>query len=714
MSGSLSSQPSDASDPSLQTQQELKGDRNQAIGHSVNSTVVSGQVVNLTVYDRPPILRGQLPASPVQPPDNLDYRFQKVLLNKVNKYWIQGVLEKSLYNQALIELRLEERLDAVKDPFNSFQALPDESRKTPLDDRDIYDVFFEMGEGRTLLILGEPGAGKTITLLRLTKDLITRAEEDLNYPIPVVFNLSSWIYKRQTITNWLIGELDSKYQVSRKLGKKWITNQRLLLLLDGLDEVKVDYREECVQAINQFMQQYGQTEMVVCSRLKDYKVLSNRLNLQSAIYLQPLSIEQVDQYFSKAGNQLKTLRTLFQKDIILQELAKSPLMLSVMSLAYQDESSKERIEASSVEEYHQKLFNAYIKQMLRRWRVVEPKYSKEKFMGWLTNLALRMSQESQTIFLIEQLQPTYLGNRKLIIAYKVKLLSISGLVGGIAGCLSLGLVGGLVVQNNVLAWKLTDGLFWVPVGALTGTLLGTLILGLSRVNIEAVETLSFSWKGIIQHLISSSTVPRALLFSLVFTLLMGLRSVFLMSDKSIQHSLGDNLVLTPEHRVSFAIISSFTFALSFGIVLGVINSLKGSNIEIKAIPNQGIWRSATNASLMGLIAGLIGLFIGGITGGLIGKAYFGSVPNSVINIGLIYSLLYGVAFGLVGGLFNSASTACVQHFTLRLSLYLKGFFPWNLSRFLNYATDHLFLQKVGGGYIFIHRMLLEHLAKQSK
>ena len=44
-------------------------------------------------------------------------------------------------------------------------------------------------------------------------------------------------------------------------------------------------------------------------------------------------------------------------------------------------------------------------------------------------------------------------------------------------------------------------------------------------------------------------------------------------------------------------------------------------------------------------------------------------------------------------------------------LYRLGDAPWNYARFLDYATERLFLQKVGGGYIFIHRMLLEHFAQ---
>jgi hypothetical protein len=36
--------------------------------------------------------------------------------------------------------------------------------------------------------------------------------------------------------------------------------------------------------------------------------------------------------------------------------------------------------------------------------------------------------------------------------------------------------------------------------------------------------------------------------------------------------------------------------------------------------------------------------------------------------------------------------------------------PWNYSRFLDYCADRIFLRKVGGGYIFIHRMLMEYFA----
>jgi hypothetical protein len=49
---------------------------------------------------------------------------------------------------------------------------------------------------------------------------------------------------------------------------------------------------------------------------------------------------------------------------------------------------------------------------------------------------------------------------------------------------------------------------------------------------------------------------------------------------------------------------------------------------------------------------------------------------------------------------------------LRLWLIRNGSTPWNYIRFLDYAAERILLRKVGGGYAFIHRMLLEHFAER--
>jgi hypothetical protein len=48
---------------------------------------------------------------------------------------------------------------------------------------------------------------------------------------------------------------------------------------------------------------------------------------------------------------------------------------------------------------------------------------------------------------------------------------------------------------------------------------------------------------------------------------------------------------------------------------------------------------------------------------------------------------------------------------LRLFLYRGGDIPMNYARFLDYADSLSLLRKVGGGYVFVHRYLLEYFAE---
>jgi hypothetical protein len=78
-----------------------------------------------------------------------------------------------------------------------------------------------------------------------------------------------------------------------------------------------------------------------------------------------------------------------------------------------------------------------------------------------------------------------------------------------------------------------------------------------------------------------------------------------------------------------------------------------------------------------------------------------------------YALVGGLGVGLLGALgvgLGAGGEACLRHVVLRLWLVRDGSTPWNYVGFLNYAAERIQLRKVGGGYAFIHRMLLEHFA----
>jgi CHAT domain/NACHT domain len=289
-----------------------------------------------------------------------------ILLNKVKQFWVNGVLEKSLYRAALLDLGMEFMQEAVDNPWGSVLETPGADSRSLPPEQKISDVFQE--QGGSLLILGEPGSGKTTTMLGLARDLIALAENDVSRPIPVVFNLSAWTDPNQKLLDWLNNELSAKYQIPKKIGSVWLEQSRLLPLLDGLDEVSAERRSACVEAINAFTLEAGLVGVVVCCRLKEYIALPTRLTLNGAIRLQPLSREQVQKYIADAGEKLAALQAVLQKDSDLQIQARSPLMLNLMVRAYQDlaveDLAREGLQSAEARRKH--LFDTYIARMFRR------------------------------------------------------------------------------------------------------------------------------------------------------------------------------------------------------------------------------------------------------------------------------------------------------------------------------------------------------------
>src|SRR3954469_14227073 len=135
------------------------------------------------------------------------------MLEKVKKTWIDGYLKDSLHNLARIDLDLEERPSTVSSPWDLILQRPGRNREPVPAGQPISAIFNDVG--RSLLILGDPGSGKTTLLLELARDLLERAEQHVDHPIPVVFHLSSWAVRRSPLTDWLVDELDKRYSVPR-------------------------------------------------------------------------------------------------------------------------------------------------------------------------------------------------------------------------------------------------------------------------------------------------------------------------------------------------------------------------------------------------------------------------------------------------------------------------------------------------------------------
>jgi len=326
--------------------------------------------------------QGNVIITSLSPADKLLQSRLSALKKKVDNIWIKGVLKKSIHTEVLLELGMKLREEAVDNPWGMVIEKPDESREVLPQGSKIKDIFEEANG--LLLILGEAGSGKTTTLLQLARDLIASVDSDFTEPVPIVFHLSTWTNEEQVtekteeqvtekqvtkelkgLALWLLNELHSRYYVPKSDGETWVKERRILALLDGLDEVREADRKACVERINDLVKNYG-LSAVVCSRREDYAKLGVRLAFYRAIYLQPLTYKQADEYLNNVGEKMAGLRFVLQTNEDLQELAKLPFMLNVMILAFKDTPLEElKVRFPNKDSLRKHVMDEYVHRQLR-------------------------------------------------------------------------------------------------------------------------------------------------------------------------------------------------------------------------------------------------------------------------------------------------------------------------------------------------------------
>jgi DNA polymerase III delta prime subunit/MFS family permease len=611
------------------------------------------------------------------------------LLKKVRASWIEGLLEPSLRQTTWVDLHLQSQPGAVENPWRLMvQELARKPEPLP-PGTSIIQVFDQADE--ELLILGEPGSGKTTLLLYLARTLLDRAEADESRRAPVVFNLSSWAQQRLPLEQWLVEELKIRYQIPPSIGQAWVEADQIFPLLDGLDEVSESARTACVQAIVAYAQRASaHTPLVVCCRSEEYQKLAVQLPLQYAVMLLPFTDDQIETYLSSVSGPLDELRRVLREDRELFALAHRPLMLSIFTQAYQGADSDDLPAATRQEDYPQAIFRYYVKHMLTR-RARWPQGSEEEIYRWLSYLARQLHLQQQTIFTVEYLQPVWLPERYRN-WYRWSLPLVYALTFGLC-------FGPIFALAFSFVYWLLRGQFLFGLGlglilGIAGGLTGGLVFGLTfrqQQTIQPAEASAWSW----------SAAGRGALLGLAGGAAVGLLAGGIAG-----------MLVSP----AGGIVVGLAVTLVVGFAGGLVGGPSPLQLPERSVlsPNEGIWRSGRRGVLLVLCAILVFGLGAGTVFGLFSRSItdflYAWIYGPLLGVGA--GLIFGLAFGLVGG--RTGLAAFLQHFTLRLFLARLKLLPWKLIPFLDEATDRLLLHRVGGSYLFVHRLLRDVLATQEE
>ncbi|HEX4863741.1 MAG TPA: NACHT domain-containing protein, partial [Acidimicrobiales bacterium] len=186
-----------------------------------------------------------------------EYHQRSRLLNRLDLIY-KDYLNQSLERTIPLQIAFDQLVGKASQGLT--QVLPVLSRdKTIIQSTSLLDLFERYGglKAPDILLLGEPGAGKTTALIEFASCITERARAELQHPIPVYLPLSTWRDGRTTFVEWMVKQLAVLYQVPSRLAKHWIEEDQLLFLLDGLDEIS-DHasRIACIKQLNAFVQEH--------------------------------------------------------------------------------------------------------------------------------------------------------------------------------------------------------------------------------------------------------------------------------------------------------------------------------------------------------------------------------------------------------------------------------------------------------------------------
>jgi hypothetical protein len=173
---------------------------------------------------------------------------------------------------------------------------------------ELVEVLDRVPTGR-LIVLGEPGAGKTMTMVRLVLDLLARRADGA--PVPLLVSAASWNPVEQDLRDWLGTQLTIAHPAlasAPPVGAAEPTQAAALLavglimpILDGLDEIPGQVRGPAISRINDAIRP-GE-HLVVTSRTRQYldavrpeEGIEVTLRGAAAIELRPLGAEAVRGY----------------------------------------------------------------------------------------------------------------------------------------------------------------------------------------------------------------------------------------------------------------------------------------------------------------------------------------------------------------------------------------------------------------------------------
>ncbi|MEG5042314.1 MULTISPECIES: NACHT domain-containing protein [unclassified Microcoleus] len=238
-----------------------------------------------------------------------------------------------------------------------------------------------------LMVLGQPGAGKSTFLRKIGLEALKGKKGGFKHDrIPVFIELKSFTSSPIDIEKLIIEEFSiCGFPSSEQFIAKALEQGKLLILLDGLDEVPTVNTNEVISKIQNFVDSYDKNSFIVSCRTAAYR---NNFQRFTDVKLADFDDTQIEQFIGnwfqsevdqQAGTAQKCWELLQKPEYAAaKELAHTPLLLTFLCLNY--DRSQNFPNNRSV------LYKKALRILLEEWAAEKRIQKEEIYQGLSTEL----------------------------------------------------------------------------------------------------------------------------------------------------------------------------------------------------------------------------------------------------------------------------------------------------------------------------------------
>ena len=192
---------------------------------------------------------------------------------------------------------------------------------------------------KRIVILGGPGSGKTSLLYEIARQSLDRTTQSNHPRIPIVLHASNWPADG-SLTEWLADELSFRFRLKRSTAYTLIVDGRIILFLDGLDEVPHVSLAQMARLLNDGLNGCRALSVIATCRTSAFSAVSKELNDFAIVNVEPLTHDEVRSFLRGLPPEINSSRIeqVLNASPSLTQAASNPLLLRLLiySLSLED------------------------------------------------------------------------------------------------------------------------------------------------------------------------------------------------------------------------------------------------------------------------------------------------------------------------------------------------------------------------------------------